>query len=63
MRVSSSHHVTRSIALLVLAKLDHALENLTMLRQKKIFRPKLLDGGIERVIVEQDRAEDAAFGF
>ncbi len=45
------------------AELDHALENVAVLREEKILRAQALDGGVQRVIVEQDGAENAAFGF
>jgi hypothetical protein len=34
-----------------------------MLWEKEILRAQLLNSGIQRVIVEEDRAQDAAFGF
>ena len=34
-----------------------------MLRQKEIFGAQALDGGVQRVIIEQNSAENAAFGF
>ncbi len=49
--------------LLLFPQLDHALENLAMLRQEEIFRAQLFDGSIQRMVIEQDRAEDAALGF
>ena len=49
--------------LLLLAQLNHALENLAVLRKKEILRADFFDGGVERVIVEDDGAENAALGF
>ena len=62
-RLQIFHQRDRIDGLLLLAELHHALEDVPVLRQKEILRAQDLDGGIERVIVEQDRAENAAFGF
>jgi hypothetical protein len=47
----------------MLGELNHALENLAVLREKEIFRAQLFDGRVEGMIIEKDGAEDAAFGF
>ncbi len=44
-------------------ELHHALEDVPVLREEEVLRAKDLDCGIERVIIEQNRAENAAFGF
>ena len=44
------------------AERDHLQEDAAMLIEKEIFGAQILDGGVERVIVEQDGAEDGAFG-
>ena len=36
---------------------------LAMLRKEEILGAQALDGGVQRVIIEQDGAENAAFGF
>jgi hypothetical protein len=48
--------------LLGFAERDHLQENAAVLIEKEIFGAQILDGGVERVIVEQDGAEDGAFG-
>ncbi len=45
------------------AELHHAFENVAVLRKEEILGAKAFDGGIQRVIVEQHGAEDAALGF
>jgi hypothetical protein len=47
----------------MLGELNHAFENVAVLREKEIFRAQLFDGRIEGMIVEKDGAEDAAFCF
>ena len=42
---------------------DHAFENVPVLRKEEIFGAQALDGGVQRVIVQQDCAQNAAFGF
>ena len=49
--------------LLLFSQLDHALENLAVLRKKEILRAQFFDGGVERMIIEENCAEDAALGF
>ena len=49
--------------LLLFAKLQHALENLAVLRKEKILGLELFHRGVQCVVIQQDRAEDAAFGF
>jgi hypothetical protein len=48
--------------LLGFAESDHLIENAAMLFEEEIFGLKILDGGVESVIVEQNGAEDGAFG-
>src|SRR5580692_4346721 len=47
----------------MLGELNHALKNLTVLREEEIFRAQLLDGCVEGMIVEKDGTEDAALRF
>ena len=49
--------------LLLLAKLDHALEYLAMLRQEEILGADFFDGSVQRVVIQQNRAENAALGL
>ena len=55
--------MTVSIACCFSPSCDHALENVAVLRKEEILGAQPLDGGIQRVIIEQNRAENAAFGF
>jgi hypothetical protein len=45
------------------AEMDHALEDVPVLRKKEVLRTQAFHGGIECVIIEQHRAQDAALGF
>ena len=54
------HEIDR---LLRFAERDHLLINAAVMIVEKILRLELLDGGIDGVVVEQDRAEDAALGL
>ncbi len=49
--------------LLLFAELNHAFENVPVLRKEEILGAQALDGGVQRVIIEQNRAQNAAFGF
>ena len=46
--------------LLLFSQLHHALKNLPVLRQKEIVRAHFLDRGVQRVVIQQNRAENAA---
>ncbi len=48
--------------LLAFAERDHLGENAAMLIEEEIFGLQMLDGGIERVVIEDDGAEDGTFG-
>jgi hypothetical protein len=48
---------------LLFTELDHPFENPPVMVEKEIFGLELLDGGIQRVVVEQDGAKDAALGI
>ena len=43
--------------------MQHALENLAMLRKKEIFGFNLFYRGVKRVVVEKDCAQNAALRF
>jgi hypothetical protein len=45
------------------AKRDHAFENVAVLRKEEIFGAQALDGSVQRVIIQQDCAQNAAFGL
>jgi hypothetical protein len=47
----------------MLGELNHAFENMAVLREKEILGAQLFDGGVEGMIIEKDGAEDAAFCF
>src|ERR1700678_349945 len=49
--------------LLPFAKLQHTLEDLAVLRKEKIVGFDLFHRGVQCMVIQQDRAEDAAFGF
>ncbi len=49
--------------LLHLAQRDHLRKYPPVLVQKKILGPKMLDGRIQRVVVQQNRAKNGAFGI
>src|SRR5215469_43749 len=49
--------------LLLFAKADHPFVNSPVLIEEKIVAAQLFNRCVERVVVEQDRAEDAALGF
>jgi hypothetical protein len=49
--------------LLFFSELDHALKNLAMLGKEEILGADFFDRGVQRVIVEDDCAKDAALGF
>ena len=49
--------------LLPFAKLQHAFEDLAVLRKEKILGFDLFHRGVQCMVIQQDRAEDAAFGF
>jgi hypothetical protein len=48
--------------LLVFAERDHLIEDAAVLLQEKIFGLEIFDGGVESVIIEQNGAQDGAFG-
>ena len=48
--------------LLAFAECDHLVENPAVLLQKEIFRLQALHGGVERMVVEQNGAQNGAFG-
>src|ERR1700745_3519769 len=48
--------------LLAFAERDHLIENAAVLLQEKIFGLDVFDGGVQRVIIEQNGAENGAFG-
>ncbi len=54
------HQVDR---LLHLAQRDHLREHAPVLVQKKIFRPQMLDRRIQRIVIQQNRAEYRTFGI
>ena len=56
--VGQSHQVD---GLLVLAQLDHVREDAAVLIEEKIFGAQRFNGGIQRVIVEDNGAENGAF--
>jgi hypothetical protein len=43
--------------------LHHPFENVAMLWQEKIIRAQFFHGGVQRVIVQQDGAQDAALSL
>jgi hypothetical protein len=49
--------------LLRFAKRDHLHENTAMLIEEKIFGAKILDRGVQRVVVEKNGAENGALGI
>ena len=49
--------------LLLFTELHHVLEDVAVLRKEKVLGAESLDGGVQRVIIEQHGAEDAALGF
>jgi hypothetical protein len=57
------HQSNGVYGLLPFAELHHSFKNVTVLREEKILRAQFLDGGIQRVIVQQDGAQDASFRF
>jgi hypothetical protein len=49
--------------LLLFAELHHALEDVPVLWKEEILAAEALDRGVERVVIEQNGAEDAALSF
>ena len=49
--------------LLLFSELNHALVNAAVLVEKEILGAQLFNGRVQRVIVEQNRAEDTALGL
>ena len=49
--------------MLRLSQRDHLLEHVAMLRQEEILGLQRLNGGVQRVVVQQDGAENRPFGF
>ncbi len=46
-----------------LAQRDHLREHAPVLVQKKIFRPQMLDRRIQRIVIQQNRAQYRTFGI
>ena len=55
--------VTRSIGVAALGELDHLVEDAAVRVAEEIARVDDLGGEVERVVVQQDRAEHGALGF
>jgi len=49
--------------LLAFAQRDHLRKHPAVLVQKKIFGPQMFDGGIQRVVIQQDGAENRTLGI
>ena len=49
--------------MLLFTELHHALENVPVLGKEEILGAQALHGGIQRVIIEQHGAQDAALRF
>ena len=49
--------------LLRFAERDHLQEDAAMLIEEKVFSAKIFNRRIQRIVVEQNRAEDGALGF
>jgi hypothetical protein len=47
--------------LLVLSERDHLREYMPVLGQEEIFDAEILNSGVQRVVVQQNRAENGAF--
>ena len=58
--VGQGHEVD---GLLAFAKRNHVCKDATVLIEEKIFGSQRFDGGVQRVVVEKNSAEDGALGF